>query len=86
MDYRSTKHCKYNINYHLVWCTKYRHQILKGNVELFLKSVIQKIYKYYKYTLLKIEVIPDHLHLFLSAKPYISPTEIVKTIKSITVI
>ena len=28
---------------------------------------------------------PDHLHLFLSAKPYISPTEIVKTIKSITV-
>lgn len=29
---------------------------------------------------------PDHIHLFVSAPPYIAPTEIVKTIKSISAV
>jgi len=32
------------------------------------------------------EVTPDHIHLFVSVKPYVSPTEMVKTIKSITTV
>lgn len=86
MDVKKTRHCKYNINYHLVWCPKYRHKILCGEIESFLKELILNVCDSYGYDLLNIEVMPDHLHLFVSAPPYIAPTEIVKTIKSITAI
>ncbi len=32
------------------------------------------------------EVMPDHIHVFVSVKPYVSPIEVVKTIKSITAV
>lgn len=84
MEYRSTKHCKYNINYHLVWCPKYRHHVLTNAIDSYLKESIQEICNNYHFDLLNIEIMPDHLHLFVSAVPYVSPTEIVKIIKSIT--
>lgn len=85
-EIQSTKHCKYNINYHIVWCPKYRHQVLTGEIEEYLKRLIDNICKYYKYEILSIEVMPDHIHLFISAKPYVGPTQIVKTLKSITAV
>jgi len=83
---KATSHSKYNINYHLVWCPKYRHQILTGLVEAYLKKLIYNICDHYKYEVLSMEIMPDHIHLFVSVKPYISPTEVVKTIKSITAV
>ncbi|CAN2038995.1 transposase [Candidatus Magnetomoraceae bacterium gMMP-15] len=84
MDIKSASHCKYNINYHLVWCSKYRHKILIDQIEVFLKQIIVQICSSYEYDLLNMEIMPDHIHLFVCAPPWISPTEIVKTIKSIT--
>lgn len=86
MDTKSTSHCRYNINYHLVWCSKYRHQVLIGEIEIFLKGLIDTICQNYGYELLNSEIMPDHLHLFVSAPPTIAPTDIVKTIKSITAV
>ncbi len=83
---KAISHSKYNINYHLVWCPKYRHQILTGQVETYLKELINNICVHYEYEVLSIEVMPDHIHLFVSVKPYISSTEVVKTIKSITAV
>ena len=86
MKTNAISHSKYNINCHLVWCPKYRHQVLTGRVELYLKKLILNICDHYKYEVLTIEVMPDHIHLFVSVKPYVSPTEVVKTIKSITAV
>ena len=84
MEMRTTKHGKYNINYHLVWCPKYRHDVLVGDVQAFLKELIPVICTHYGYDLLNLEVMPDHIHLFVSAPPYIAPADIVKTLKSIS--
>ncbi|MHB9143068.1 MAG: IS200/IS605 family transposase, partial [Paludibacter sp.] len=70
----------------MVWCPKYRHQILTCNIEIYLKKLIFNICTYYGYDILNLEVMPDHVHLFVSVKPYISPTDVVKTVKSITAI
>jgi putative transposase len=32
MDMRSTRHSKYDINYHIVWVPKYRHPELIGEI------------------------------------------------------
>lgn len=79
-----TNHCVYNINYHIVFCPKYRHKVIKGKVETVVKNTILEICDTYGYTLIQLETMPDHLHIFLSASPTVAPTEIVRTLKSVT--
>lgn len=57
-------HCVYNINYHIVFCPKYRHKVIKGKVEDTIKQTIQEICTNYGYTLIQMETMPDHLHIF----------------------
>lgn len=40
-NYKSLKHAKYLIQYHVVWCPKFRYNIIIGNIENSLKSIIQ---------------------------------------------
>jgi putative transposase len=75
----------YNINYHLVWCPKYRKPILgKAEVKEFLEDQIHTIAETKGYKVITLEVMPDHLHLFISASPFDSPTSIVKVFKGVT--
>ena len=75
----------YNINYHLVWCPKYRQPILKENeVKEFLTDQIHTIADAKGYRVIALEVMPDHLHLFISTSPFDSPTSIVKVFKGVT--
>ncbi len=48
------------------------------------RQKIGEICESYGYTLIQMETMPDHLHIFLSAPPTIAPAEIVRTLKSIT--
>jgi len=77
-------HCVYNINYHIVFCPKYRHKIIKGKIEDTVKQVIQEICTIYGYNLIQMETMPDHLYIFLSVPPTVAPTEIVRKLKCIT--
>ena len=75
----------FNINYHLVWCPKYRKQLLeKPEVKQFLEDQIHTIAATKGFELLALETQPDHTHLFISAPPFDSPTEIVKVFKGVT--
>ena len=86
METKTTKHSAYNINYHIVFCPKYRHSVLKGDIEVYLKRLLKNICNHYEYDLLEIETMPDHVHLFVSAKPTVAPVTIVKALKSISAI
>ena len=77
-------HCVYNINYHIVFCPKYRRKVIKDKVEATVKRTISEICESYGYILIQMETMPDHLHIFLSAPPTVAPTDIVKILKSIT--
>lgn len=74
----------YSLNYHVVWCPKYRLDILKGDVEEFLRDQILAIAEARGYQVLALEIMPDHVHLFVSTSPLDSPTEIVKVFKGVT--
>lgn len=79
-------HCVYNVNYHIVFCPKFRHQIIVGNVENEVKNVFSQIANQYEIELLALETMSNHVHLFVSAKPTIAPTDIVRMFKSISAI
>jgi len=76
----------YNVNYHFVWCPKYRKAILKGEVAKTLKQQIETICQSKNWELLELNVQPDHIHLFISAPPYESPMGIIKVLKGVTAI
>ena len=85
-EYKSLNHCKYLVQYHLVWCPKFRFKVLKEGIDQSLQNILFDICKKYKYNILALEVMSDHIHIFLSTKPTIAPTDIVRTLKSISAI
>ena len=62
----------YNLNYHLIWGTKYRNKVLKGHVETVLKRTLYEIASKYGYWLL------------VSAPPELSGTNIMRWLKEIS--
>lgn len=64
-------------------CPKYRHAILEP-IEDSLKTSFRDVCDEYDYEILSLHISPDHVHLFVSAHSKHAPSEIVRTVKSIT--
>jgi putative transposase len=84
MDVKRTKGAVYNLNYHLVWCPKYRCGVLTGPVADRLRQLFNEIATQNSFELLACEVVLDHVHLFVSAPPKHSPADLAKLFKGIT--
>lgn len=65
---KSTRNCKYMLNYHMVWCPRGRVKILFEEARILLTICIQYLCRKNGWTLLAIEPMPDHVHLFISTK------------------
>ena len=63
--YHSASHCKYLIQYHIIWCPKFRFSVLHGKADMTLKQILQKICEDYGYRIKALEVMPDHIHIFV---------------------
>ena len=85
-QYHSASHCKYLIQYHIIWCPKFRFSVLKGNVEDTLKQILQKICDDYNYHIKALEVMPDHIHIFVDCPVTTAPCDVVRTLKSMSAI
>ena len=53
----------YSLQYHLVWCTKYRKKVLKDGIDLECKKMLQDLAEEYRFQILAMEVMPDHIHM-----------------------
>ena len=84
-QYHSASHCKYLIQYHIIWYPKLSFSVLKGNVEDALKLILQKICDDYNYHIKVLEVMPDHFHIFIDAPQKVSPCDVARTLWSIMV-
>lgn len=80
-EYKVSNKCVYNVNYHLVWCPKRRSPCLIGNIAEDLKTLIRAKANEKGIKIEAFEVMPDHVHVFVSAKPSFSPHIIVKYFK-----
>ena len=67
----------FSLKYHLVWCPKYRRQVLVAPVDARLKEVLAAVSESHGWTLHTLEVMPDHVHLFVEADPTACAAEIV---------
>ena len=53
----------YSIQYHIVWCVKYRHEILYSQIDTDLQKIIRKIAENKQISILEMESDKDHIHL-----------------------
>ncbi len=81
---RVARHSHYNLNYHVVLTPKYRKAVLTGEVEKRLIELIGAICAEREWIVLGLEVMPDHVHLFISSPPKWAPSDIVKIVKGVT--
>ena len=80
MQLKSTRHAKYLCNYHFVFIPKYRRSILDRYRD-DLKEIFHQIAEKWGFEILALEVMPDHVHLFVSAPPKYAPAQIIKIFK-----
>jgi putative transposase len=59
---------------------------LNGNIEISLKEILVDIANRYDYEIIQMEVMPDHIHIFVGTNPTVAPIDIVRIFKSITAI
>ena len=81
---KRTKHAVYDTKYHLVWIPKYRKSILNKEIAKYLKQIFKEIAEQFEFEIDTMEVMKDHVHLFLSAPPRYSPAQVVQIMESIS--
>lgn len=79
-----TRHAVYNLNYHLVWIPRYRRDILNEQVRERLKGIFLEIAEGKSLEILGMEIMPDHIHLFMTGLPAHSPSLLANWFKGIS--
>ena len=74
----------YSLQYHIVWCTKYRKQIFVSGLDEEVKAHLQTTANDLQARILAMEVMPDHIHLLLDCKPQFRPSDAIKILKGNT--
>lgn len=72
------------LRYHFVWCPKRRRKVLIGNVALRLKELLEEKTAGLGWEIVALEIMPDHVHLFLGTDPDVSPTQVMHALKGYT--
>ena len=78
---RKGSHSVYSLQVHLVWCTKYRYEVLEGAAQKRCRDLIKQGCDALDVRILKGVVSKDHIHLHLSYPPKLSISELMKRLK-----
>ena len=74
----------YDLGYHVVFCPKYRRPVLDGPVKDRCEELIRIRAAGHGWRIIALEVMPDHVHLFVKAHPKHSPSSIANQFKGFT--
>ena len=84
-NYTHGRTCVYNLNYHIIWCTKYRRKVLSPKICERLYVLLREIGEEKGFTVVEARVgEEDHVHCFVSAPPKLSVTDIARWLKGIS--
>ena len=79
--YKSNHNVYFSCKYHVVWCPKYRRKVLVEEVAKRLEQIIREVCKEHQAEVLRLEVMPDHVHLLVEVDPQFGIHRLVKLIK-----
>ena len=74
----------YSIQYHVVWCVKYRHEILTNRIEESLRSILRRTAEDNGFQIVEFNGDRDHVHLLLNCKPQHYIPDMIKALKGVS--
>ena len=80
-EYQKGSHTVYDIEYHMVWTTKYRYKVLQGKIALRVRELLRQGCEAHGITIVRGSVAKDHVHMLLSCPPTKSPSQIMQYLK-----
>ena len=83
-DYRKSSHTVSWLSVHIVWVTKYRYHVLKGDVQVRCRDLLVQICNSENVKILKGVVSKDHVHMHIEYPPSLSISNLVKRLKGRT--
>ena len=84
VDYRKSSHTVSRMSAHIVWVTKYRYHVLKGDIQQRCSDLIIQICNSENVQILKGVVSKDHVHMHVEYSPSLSISILVKKLKGRT--
>ena len=82
MNCHRASHCKYLVQYHIIWCPKFRCD----GMDETLKKILSEVCDAYGYIIKALEVMPDHIHIFVDCPVTVAPCDVVRALKSMSAI
>jgi putative transposase len=80
-EYRRSGHAVWDVKYHLVWITKYRYKVLRGEVAERARDLLREICAAREVQIVRGAVSPDHIHMLVVAPPQLAPAKLVQFLK-----
>ena len=84
-EYISKDLSKFIIKYHIILVCKYRKQLLVGAFEYDMKKIMQPISEMSDFDIEVMETDKDHLHMMVRSDPKLSPLQIVRRLKQMSI-
>jgi putative transposase len=81
MQYRSTRRSVFSAKYHVIWCPKYRRDVLRGPIQTRLKQIIGEVVAEFGGMVIEVETMPDHVDLLVELPPRVAVSDLVKILK-----
>jgi putative transposase len=82
--YRRNAGAVFTLKYHIVWCPKYRRKVLVEPIASRLHQLLYQKAAELEVTILALEIMPDHVHLFVESDPTEAPAHLVNQFKGFT--
>ena len=67
--YNTSEHLVYSCQYHVIFCPKYRRSIFTPPYDSRLKEIFLEIADKWNFSILDMEVMPDHVHMIIDCNP-----------------
>ena len=83
-EQRRSGHTVSILTAHIVWVTKYRYQVLKGDIQVRCRDLIKQICDVEDVRILKGVISKDHVHIHIEYRPSQNISDLVKRLKGRT--
>lgn len=81
---KKASHVQYDIEYHIVWTTKYRYKVLTGKIAERARELIRQSCNSMDVTIIRGSIGKEHVHILVSCPPSISVSKLVQQLKGKT--
>lgn len=76
-----SSHAVYDVQYHIVWTTKYRYKVLQGKIAERLRELLRQGCEARQITIIRGSVGRDHVHMLIACPPTLAPSKIMQYLK-----